>query len=123
MPVIFSTKTNQLYLLYSAAGKCCLLHQIKQNLFTENVSKHSDVDDSGVSLHVFASRTNLILHNISVTPKMVKKVITNIDMSKVVSATFVLVCFLSVNESTFQTRKTVFYFTSKALFVLEKIKF
>ena len=42
---------------------------------------------------------------------------------KVVSATFVLVCFLSLNESTFQTRKNVFYFTSKALFVLEKIKF
>ena len=123
MPVIFSTKTNQLYLLYSAARKCCLLHQIKQNLFTENSSKNSDVDDSGISLHVFPSRTNLILHNISVTPRMVKKVITNLDMSKVVSATFVLVCFLSVNESTFQNRKTVFYFTSKALFVLEKIKF
>ena len=42
---------------------------------------------------------------------------------KVVSATFVLVCFLSLNESTFQTRKNVFYFTSKALFILEKIKF
>ena len=42
---------------------------------------------------------------------------------KVVSATFVLVCFLTLNESTCQTRKNVFYFTSKALFVLEKIKF
>ena len=42
---------------------------------------------------------------------------------KVVSATFVLVYFLSLNESTCQTRKNVFYFTSKALFVLEKIKF
>ena len=42
---------------------------------------------------------------------------------KVVSTTFVLVCFLSLNESTFQTRENVFYFTSKALFVLEKIKF
>ena len=31
--------------------------------------------------------------------------------------------FLSLNESTCQTRKNVFYFTSKALFVLEKIKF
>ena len=41
----------------------------------------------------------------------------------VVSATFVLVCFLSLNESTCQTRKNGFYFTSKALFVLEKIKF
>ena len=42
---------------------------------------------------------------------------------KVVSATFLLVCFLSLNESTCQTRKNVFYFTSKALSVLEKIKF
>ena len=34
-----------------------------------------------------------------------------------------LVCFLSLKESTCETRKNVFYFTSKALFVLEKIKF
>ena len=32
-------------------------------------------------------------------------------------------CFLDLNESTCQTRENVFYFTSKALFVLEKIKF
>ena len=30
--------------------------------------------------------------------------------------------FLNLNESTCQTGKNVFYFTSKALFVLEKIK-
>ena len=42
---------------------------------------------------------------------------------KVVSTTFLLVCFLSLNESTCRTRTNVFYFTSKALFVLEKIKF
>ena len=35
-----------------------------------------------ISLPVFASRANLKLHNISVTPKMVKKVITNLDLSK-----------------------------------------
>ena len=46
-----------------------------------------------------------------------------INLLKVVSAMFVLVYFLSLNESTCQTRKNVFYFTSKALFVLEKIKF
>ena len=33
-------------------------------------------------LTVFHSRTNLKLHNISVIPKMVKKVITNLDSSK-----------------------------------------
>ena len=35
-----------------------------------------------ISLPVFPSRTNLKLHNISVTPKLVKKVITNHDSSK-----------------------------------------
>ena len=44
-------------------------------------------------------------------------------LSKVMSTTFVLVCFLSLNECTCQTRKNVFYFTLKALFVLEKIRF
>ena len=37
----------------------------------------------GISLPVFPSRTNLKLHNISVTLKMVKKVIMNLDSSKV----------------------------------------
>ena len=54
----------------------------KAKLFPENVSKNSNLDDSGISLPVFPSRTNLELHNISVTPKMVKKVIMNLDLSK-----------------------------------------
>ena len=33
------------------------------------------------SLPLFSSRTNLKLHNISVTPKMVRKVIMNLDLS------------------------------------------
>ena len=40
---------------------------------------------------------------------------------KVVFVTFLLVCFLSLNESTCQNRKNAFYVTSKALFILEKI--
>ena len=40
------------------------------------------LDDSGMSLLVCSSRTNLKLHNISVTPTMVKKVIMNLDFSK-----------------------------------------
>ena len=59
------------------AWRCCLLHLVKQNF-----SKKSDFDDSGISLLVFPSRTNLRLHNISATPKMVKEVIMNIDLSK-----------------------------------------
>ena len=54
----------------------------KTKLLAENFSKNSNLDDSGISLPVFPSRTNMKLHNISVTPKMVKKVITNLDLSK-----------------------------------------
>ena len=54
----------------------------KAKLFAENISKNSNLDVSGISLPVFSSRTNLKLHNISVTPKMVKKVIMNLDLSK-----------------------------------------
>ena len=51
-------------------------------LFAENLSKNYNLDDSGISVPVFPSRTNLKLYNISVTPKMVKTVIINIDLSK-----------------------------------------
>ena len=54
----------------------------KAKLFAKNFSKNSNLDESGISLPVFPSRTNLKLHNISITPKMVKKVITNLDSSK-----------------------------------------
>ena len=54
----------------------------KAKLFAENFSKNSNLDDSGISLPVFPSRTNLKLHTISVTPKTVKKVIMNLDLSK-----------------------------------------
>ena len=42
---------------------------------------------------------------------------------KVVSTTFFLVCFVYFKESTCETKKNVFYFTLKAPFVLEIIKF
>ena len=41
-----------------------------------------NLDDLGISLPVFPSRTNLKLHNVSETPKMVKKVIRNLDLSE-----------------------------------------
>ena len=52
----------------------------KAKLLAENFSKNSNLDDSGISLPVFPSRTNLELHNISVTLKMVKKVMMNLDL-------------------------------------------
>ena len=62
--------------------RCCLLHLIKQNCLLKNISVNSNLDDSGISLPVFSSRTNLRLHSISVTPKIVRKVIMNLDLSK-----------------------------------------
>ena len=52
------------------------------NLFAKRFSNNSNLDDLVISLPVFPSRTNRKLHNISVTPKMVKKVITSLDSSK-----------------------------------------
>ena len=54
----------------------------KAKLFAENFSKDSYLDDLGISLPVFPSRTNLKLHIIFITRKMVKKVIMNLDWSK-----------------------------------------
>ena len=54
----------------------------KAELFAENFSKNSNLYDSGISLPVFLPRTNLNLYKISVIPKMVKKVIMNLDLSK-----------------------------------------
>ena len=45
------------------------------------------------------------------------------NLLKFVSATFLLVCFICLKESTRETRKNVFYFTSKVPFILEIIKF
>ena len=47
-------------------------------MFAENFSENSNFYDSAISLPVFP----LKLHNISVTPKMVIKVIMNLDLSK-----------------------------------------
>ena len=61
MPPLF----NSLEVLSAASDKA--------KLFAQNFSSNSSLDDSGISLPVFPSRTNLKLHNISITPKMVKK--------------------------------------------------
>ena len=51
----------------------------KAKLFAENLSTNSNLDDF---LPVFPSRTNLKLHNIFITPKMVRKAVMNLDLSK-----------------------------------------
>ena len=80
LPIVFYTSAippqfNGLEVVSSASDK--------RKLFAENFSKNSNRDDSGISSPVFRSRTNLILYNISVIPKMVLKVITKLDSSMV----------------------------------------
>ena len=87
--IVFSTKIDLLYLLYSVSAIPPLFSDLevlssasdKTKLFAKNFSKNSNLDDSVISLPVFSSRTRLKLHNISVTPKMVKTVIMNLDLS------------------------------------------
>ena len=55
---------NDLEVLPSASDKA--------KLFARNFSQNSKLDDSGISLPFFPSRTNLKLRNVSITPKMVK---------------------------------------------------
>ena len=66
----------------------------KAKLFLKNFSKNSNHDDLGIFLPVFPSRTNMKLPNISVTPKMVKKVITKLDSSKASGPDFIPVVVL-----------------------------
>ena len=57
----------------------------KAELLAKNFSKNSNLHELGISLPIFLSRTYLKQHNISVTPNLVEKVITKIDLSKVSS--------------------------------------
>ena len=61
----------------------------KGKLFDENFSKNCNHDESSISLPVFPSRNNFKLHNISVTPKMIRKVIMNFDLSKASGPDFI----------------------------------
>ena len=54
-----------------------------------NFSKKSNLDYSGIFLPTFPSTTNLKLYNIHVTPKLVKKIITNLDSSKASGPDFI----------------------------------
>ena len=66
----------------------------KAKLFAENFYLNSNLDDSRISLTVSPSRTNFKLHNISVTPKMVKKVVMNLNLSKASGPDYIPVVLL-----------------------------
>ena len=82
MPALF----NGLVVLSSASEKV--------KLCAWNFSNNSNLDDSGTFLAVFPSITILKLHNISVTSKISKKVIMNLDLAKVSGPAFVPVVVL-----------------------------
>ena len=96
---MFSTKINLLYLLYSTGRKCCLLPLIKQNCFL----KPSNLDGililmTQISLPVFSSRTNQKLHNISVIPKLVKTIVTDLHLPKASGPDYVTVVVIKNSE-------------------------
>ena len=59
------------------------VHPIKTNLFDENFSNNSNLDDSDIYLPFFPCGNNRKLYIIPITPTLVKKVINNFDSSKV----------------------------------------
>ena len=73
--IVLSTKVNLLHILYPATQTYCLLH-LKQNCLLKTFL--TLILMTLVKTSAFPSRTNLN----SMTPKMVKKVIMNLDLSK-----------------------------------------
>ena len=99
--IVFSTKVNLLYFLYSAACRCCLLLLIKQNCLLKTFLR-TLILMTWVSLYLFFhSRTNLKLHNLFITPKIVKKVIINLDSSKVSGPDYIPVVVIKNCEPEF----------------------
>ena len=95
--IVFSTKVNLLYLLCSMIWRCCLLHLIKQNCLLKTFLR-TPILMTQVSLYLFLPRTNLKLDNISVTLKMLKKVIMNLDQSKAFGCVCIPVVVLKNSE-------------------------
>ena len=78
-----------LYLLYSRVRRCYFLYLIKKNYLQKTFFRNlmsldelKNLDALGIPLLIFSSKSNLKLHNISVTPKLDKNIITNVDLSK-----------------------------------------
>ena len=91
--IVFPRKINLSYLF------CSMTASDKANLFAKNFSKNSNLDDLGISLPVLPSRTNLKLHSVSVTHKMVKKIITNFDLLKASGLNYIPVGVLKNRQS------------------------
>ena len=62
------------------------------------IFRNSNLYGSDISLPVFPSKTNLKLHSISVTSKLFKNVITNLDLSKTSGPDCIPVMVLKICE-------------------------
>ena len=87
----------------------------KTKMFPEMSSKNSSLDDSGIYLPVFSSRINTTLHNILLTLDLVKKIIIDLNFSKVtcpsifnVSYKFACSFLVSTTSNIFFRRDTRF---------------
>ena len=80
--IVFSMKVDLLYLLYSTARRFGVLHLIKQHFLLKTFLRTLILIAQDSKFISFPSRTNLKLHNISVTFKIVKKLVINLDSSK-----------------------------------------
>ena len=89
---VFNKVKSALHPLFSGAEVLSSASD-KAKLFAKNVSKNSSLNDSAFYLPVFFSRTNLKLHNTSVTPKIFEKVITSFDSPKTVGLDFIPMWF------------------------------
>ena len=79
LPIVFSTKVNLLYLLYTTARRCFILHLIKKNCLLKTFLR-TLILMTQLSLYLFSLLELIWHHIISVTSKMVKKVIMNLDL-------------------------------------------
>ena len=79
---MFSTNVYLLNFFLSTKSEVLSSACDKQKIVAKNRFRNSNLDDSVISLPFFLTKSNPKLHNISVTLKLIKKVITNLDLSK-----------------------------------------
>ena len=114
--IVFWTKVNLLYLLYWTAWRCCLLDLIKQNYLLKTALRILILMALvSLCLPVFPSRTNLKLHEISITPNMVKEVIPSLDSSKASDPDYIPVVVIK-NWTLIHTSWALQYVSERVLF-------
>ena len=100
--VVLSRKRNLRFLalpLPSNSHEVLSSTSDKEKLFTEVFSKYCYFDNSSSSIPGFSSTTTIGLHNTPATPRMFKKGITALDLSRASSVDCILVVVLRIYES------------------------